>query len=142
MSPPNRVEPPARPPESPAERAALRSGAGRPSRESLEMRRAAEDGAAPSDPLRLQDALRTLERTVPQRIAGRVTELTGLVLRATAPGARVAPATEEVETVGELLRRARELLAELAFEGLHHFAHAVLDAAPDVEGVAALDPLP
>lgn len=46
------------------------------------------------DPLRLRDALRAVERTVPQRIAGRVTELTGLVLRATAPGARVGELVE------------------------------------------------
>ncbi len=46
------------------------------------------------DPLRLEDALGTLERLVPQRIAGRVTEMTGLVLRATAPGARVGELVE------------------------------------------------
>lgn len=49
---------------------------------------------SPLDPLRLEDALDTLNRTVPQRIAGRVTELTGLVLRATAPGARVGELVE------------------------------------------------
>jgi type III secretion protein N (ATPase) len=95
MSPPSRSEPPARSPESLPERAPVRPGAGRPSRESLETRRAAlEEGAAPTDPLRLQEALRAIERTVPQRIAGRVTELTGLVLRATAPGARVGELVE------------------------------------------------
>ncbi len=41
------------------------------------------------DPLHLQAALRTVASTVPQRISGRVSELTGLVLRATAPGARI-----------------------------------------------------
>ncbi len=41
------------------------------------------------DPLHLQAALRTVSSTVPQRISGRVSELTGLVLRATAPGARI-----------------------------------------------------
>ncbi|MFO0619767.1 MAG: FliI/YscN family ATPase [Polyangia bacterium] len=41
------------------------------------------------DPLRLQAALRTVQATVSQRISGRVSELTGLVLRATAPGARI-----------------------------------------------------
>jgi type III secretion protein N (ATPase) len=46
------------------------------------------------DPLRLDDALDVLKHTVPQRIAGRVTELTGLVLRATAPGARVGELVE------------------------------------------------
>jgi type III secretion protein N (ATPase) len=46
------------------------------------------------DPLGLDDALQVLTRTVPQRIAGRVTELTGLVLRATAPGARVGELVE------------------------------------------------
>ena len=51
-------------------------------------------GDEAADPLRLRDALRTVERTVPQRIAGRVTELTGLVLRATAPGARVGELVE------------------------------------------------
>lgn len=39
--------------------------------------------------LRLPDALRVVQETVPLQVAGRVTELTGLVLRATAPGARV-----------------------------------------------------
>lgn len=52
------------------------------------------------DPLRLDDALQTLSRTVPQRIAGRVTELTGLVLRATAPGARVGELVE-IERQGD-----------------------------------------
>lgn len=47
-----------------------------------------------TDPLGLRDALGTVERTVPQSIAGRVTELTGLVLRATAPGARVGELVE------------------------------------------------
>lgn len=47
-----------------------------------------------SDPLRIADALASVGRTVPQRIAGRVTELTGLVLRATAPGARVGELVE------------------------------------------------
>jgi len=47
-----------------------------------------------SDPLRIEDALSTVGRTVPQRIAGRVTELTGLVLRATAPGARIGELVE------------------------------------------------
>ncbi len=42
-----------------------------------------------ADPLRLQAALRTVQVTVSQRISGRVSELTGLVLRATAPGARI-----------------------------------------------------
>lgn len=46
------------------------------------------------DPLGLDDALQLLARSVPQRIAGRVTELTGLVLRATAPGARVGELVE------------------------------------------------
>lgn len=46
------------------------------------------------DPLRLDDALLTVERTVPQGIAGRVTELTGLVLRATAPGAHIGELVE------------------------------------------------
>jgi type III secretion protein N (ATPase) len=57
-------------------------------------RRAVDAGDESVDPLRLRDALRTVERTVPQRIAGRVTELTGLVLRATAPGARVGELVE------------------------------------------------
>lgn len=52
------------------------------------------------DPLALDDALQTLSRTVPQRIAGRVTELTGLVLRATAPGARVGELVE-IERQGD-----------------------------------------
>jgi type III secretion protein N (ATPase) len=47
-----------------------------------------ERGERP-DPLRLQAALRTVQATVSQRISGRVSELTGLVLRATAPGARI-----------------------------------------------------
>lgn len=42
-----------------------------------------------TDPLRLRAALRALEQAVPVQVAGRVTELTGLVLRATAPGARL-----------------------------------------------------
>ena len=42
-----------------------------------------------ADPLRLQAALRTVQVTVSQRISGRVSEPTGLVLRATAPGARI-----------------------------------------------------
>ncbi|HMU40902.1 MAG TPA: FliI/YscN family ATPase [Pseudomonadota bacterium] len=42
-----------------------------------------------TDPLRLQAALRILQTTIPQRTSGRVSELTGLVLRATAPGARI-----------------------------------------------------
>ncbi len=84
MSTPSRPEPPDRPPER----------APTSAREPLAPRRPAPDEAAGSDPLRLQEALRTLERTVPQRIAGRVTELTGLVLRATAPGARVGELVE------------------------------------------------
>jgi type III secretion protein N (ATPase) len=57
--------------------------------------RSAEAGSDENvDPLRLREALRAVERTVPQRIAGRVTELTGLVLRATAPGARVGELVE------------------------------------------------
>lgn len=44
-----------------------------------------EDG----DPLRLQAALRIVASTVPVRTFGKVSELTGLVLRATAPGARL-----------------------------------------------------
>ncbi len=76
---PGRADPPDRP--------------GRAPRDTAELRRVPLD-AATEDPLRLQDALRTLERTVPQRIAGRVTELTGLVLRATAPGARVGELVE------------------------------------------------
>ncbi len=47
-----------------------------------------------ADPLQLEGALRAVQRTVPQRIAGRVTELTGLVLRATAPGARAGELVE------------------------------------------------
>jgi ATP synthase in type III secretion protein N len=39
-------------------------------------------------PLDLDAALAVLEGTTPARVAGRVTELTGLTLRATAPGAR------------------------------------------------------
>lgn len=48
-----------------------------------------KDRADRPDPLRLSAALRTVQLTVPQRISGRVSELTGLVLRATAPGARI-----------------------------------------------------
>lgn len=62
------------------------------------------------DPLRLDDALSALRRTVPQRSAGRVTELTGLVLRATAPGAR---AGELVEIERQLETRTPPLLAEV-----------------------------
>ena len=39
--------------------------------------------------LDLESALRVVDAVRPPRIAGRVTELTGVVLRATAPGARV-----------------------------------------------------
>src|SRR3954465_1837089 len=42
-----------------------------------------------SGPLRLDSALDLLEAMQPSQVAGRVTELTGLVLRATAPGAKV-----------------------------------------------------
>lgn len=76
-------------PERPGDRATDRPTLKRPVREPL-----ASLHAEGNDPLRLQDALRTLGRTVPQRIAGRVTELTGLVLRATAPGARVGELVE------------------------------------------------
>ena len=41
-----------------------------------------------ASPLDLDAALRIVDRLEPARIAGRVTEMTGLVLRATAPGAR------------------------------------------------------
>ncbi len=41
-----------------------------------------------SSPLDLENALRVLDHLQPTRVAGRVTELTGLVMRATAPGAR------------------------------------------------------
>ena len=58
-----------------------------------------------TDPLRLDDALRTIDRTVPQRLAGRVTELTGLVLRATAPGARVGELVE-IERLTDLATEA------------------------------------
>ena len=62
--------------------------------------------------LSLDDALRVLDRTRSAEVAGRVTELIGLVIRATAPGARV----------GELviIERARgeRLLAEVVgFQG-------------------------
>ena len=62
--------------------------------------------------LSLDEALRVLERTRGAEVAGRVTELIGLVIRATAPGARV----------GELviIERARggQLLAEVVgFQG-------------------------
>ena len=43
----------------------------------------------PGSLLDLDQALRTVDGVQPVRIAGRVTELTGVVLRATAPGARV-----------------------------------------------------
>ncbi len=62
--------------------------------------------------LSLDDALKVLDRTRGAEVAGRVTELIGLVIRATAPGARV----------GELviIERARggQLLAEVVgFQG-------------------------
>ncbi len=62
--------------------------------------------------LSLDDALKVLERTRGAEVAGRVTELIGLVIRATAPGARV----------GELViierTRGGQLLAEVVgFQG-------------------------
>ncbi len=53
----------------------------------------------PKGPLRLDEALTVLRRTVPLQVAGKVTELTGLVLRATAPGARVGELVR-IERVG------------------------------------------
>ncbi|MCS6915158.1 MAG: FliI/YscN family ATPase [Myxococcota bacterium] len=60
-------------------------------------------------PLHLEEALSVVARTVPQEVAGRVTELTGLVLRATAPGARVGELVR-IERVGQ---PERPLLAEV-----------------------------
>ena len=42
----------------------------------------------------LDEALAAVAQAVPQQVAGRVTELTGLVLRATAPGARAGDLVE------------------------------------------------
>ncbi len=68
------------------------------------------------DPLHLENALSAVERIVPQRIAGRVTELTGLVLRATAPGARVGELVE-IERRGELEKSAPLLAEVVGFRG-------------------------
>ena len=75
--------------------------------------RTARERPGRADPLRFEDALRTLERTVPHRIAGRVTELTGLVLRATAPGARAG----ELVEIERLYEPGSEPLPELQSQG-------------------------
>jgi type III secretion protein N (ATPase) len=89
--------------------------------------------AAPAvgDPLRLQDALRTVERTVPQRVAGRVTELTGLVLRATAPGARVGELVE-IERLYD--PAAPALQRGTGGSHLHHTVHKVRGGRDDRDG--------
>jgi type III secretion protein N (ATPase) len=68
------------------------------------------------DPLRLSDALAAVERIVPQRIAGRVTELTGLVLRATAPGAHIGELVE-IERRQDALQTAPLLAEVVGFRG-------------------------
>ncbi len=69
----------------------------------------------PGHALRLEDALTVLERTVPLQVAGKVTELTGLVLRATAPGARVGELVriERLRAAPDSPRRDAPLLAEV-----------------------------